>query len=122
VKPRILLFDDSPTARLAIALALQKRGCDVVPVRALDDLEAALSTRPDLLLLDVHLPEVFGDDLVPWLREERQVDRPILLCSARPAEELEQLAHACGADGWIRKNGRPDEVAELVARHLGGGA
>jgi DNA-binding response OmpR family regulator len=70
----------------------------------------------DLLLLDVHMPEVLGTDLVPWLREARRFDRPVLLYSNRAADELQALAEECGADGFIRKTGRPDEAAALVDR------
>ena len=121
-KPRILLLDDSATARAVLSAALSRRGYEVITARDLADLDAALDRMiPDLILLDVHLPEIVGTDLVPWLRDTRRVDRPILLCSTREAEELAQLAEECGADGWIRKNGRPDELAARVEHHLSGG-
>jgi DNA-binding response OmpR family regulator len=122
MKPRVLLVDDSPTARLVLRQALSRRGFEVVAVGAVAQLEEALSrAKPDLLLVDVHMPEMFGNDLVPWLREQKRVDKPILLCSTLPAEELERLAGECGADGWVRKNSRPDEVADRVERALTGG-
>ncbi len=121
MKTRIMIVDDSPTARLGIMQALRKRGYDVVCVGAIAELDSALErARPDLLLVDVHMPEMFGDDLVAWLRQQRRVDKPILLCSTRSQEELTRLVEECGADGWIRKNGRPDEIAALVERHLSG--
>jgi DNA-binding response OmpR family regulator len=121
-KPRILLLDDSATARAVLSAALTRRGYEVITARDLAELDAALDRMvPDLILVDVHLPEIVGTDVVPWLRETKRVDRPILLCSTRAAEELAQLAEECGADGWIRKNGRPDELAARVEHHLGGG-
>lgn len=118
----VLLVDDSPTARAALSQALHRRGYEVTAVSGTSDLEAALAARRhDLYLVDVHLQDMFGDDLVVWLREERKIGEPILLCSTRSVEELQRLAEACGADGWIRKNARPDEVAALVERHLAGG-
>jgi DNA-binding response OmpR family regulator len=122
MKQRILVVDDSATSRLALSQALRRRGFDVTAVGELDELDDFLGrARPDLLLLDVHMPDVYGSDLVPWLRESRRVDRPILLYSNRTAEELAPLAEECGADGYIRKTGRPDEVAALVERYLDGG-
>ncbi len=121
MKTRIMIVDDSATARLGITQALKKRGYEVFTVGAVAELDSALErARPDLLLVDVHMPEMFGDDLVAWLRRERRVDKPILLCSTRSQAELTRLVEECGADGWIRKNGRPDEIAALVERHLSG--
>ncbi len=121
-KTRILLLDDSATARAVLSTALTRRGYEVITARDLTDLDAALDRLiPDLLLLDVHLPEIVGTDLVPWLRETKRLDRPILLCSTRSGEELAQLTEECGADGWVRKNSRPDELAARVEHFLAGG-
>jgi DNA-binding response OmpR family regulator len=118
----VLILDDSATARLAIGAALRQRGFEVIPVAAVADLEAVLArSTPDLFLVDIHLTEMFGNDVVSWLREERHVDRPILLCSTRPDAELAQLAGECGADGYVMKQGGPEQVAARVARHLSGG-
>ncbi len=122
MKRRVLLIDDSATSRLALSQALRRLAFEVTAVGDLDELDAALEGRkPDLLLVDVHMPEVFGNDLVPWLRENRRIDRPILLYSNRTSEELHVLADECGADGFIRKTGRPEEVAAHVERFLTGG-
>lgn len=121
-KPRVLVVDDSPTARAVIGAALGRRGYEVIAAGDLDELDAAMDrTRPDAVLLDVHLPEIIGTDLVPWLREAKRYDRPILLCSTREERELDALAEECGADGWVRKNGRPDELAARLEHHLAGG-
>jgi DNA-binding response OmpR family regulator len=122
MKRRVLIIDDSSTSRLALSQALRRLGFDVQAVGELDQLDDALNrARADLLLLDVQMPDVYGTDLVPWLRENRHVDRPILLYSNRAADELRTLAEECGADGYIRKTGRPDEVAAHVERYLAGG-
>lgn len=121
-KPRVMILDDSATARTVIGAALQRRGYEVITARDLADFDAALDRiLPDVVLLDVHLPEIVGTDLVPWLRDTKRLARPILLCSTRPNEELAQLAEECGADGWVRKNSRPDELAARVEHFLAGG-
>ncbi len=118
IRPRILLVDDSATARLGISRALCRRGFDAFAVGSVEEVGTALDRRPDLILVDVHMPEMFGDDLVTWMRQTRDVKVPILLCSTRSEVELARLAEECGADGWIHKAGRPDEIAALVERHL----
>jgi len=122
MKQRVLLIDDSATSRAALVLALRRQGFDVVAVGDLDELDSALGrAKADVLIVDVHMPDLFGNDLVPWLRENRRVDRPILLYSNLAPAELRVLADECGADGWLHKTGRPDEVAAHVERFLTGG-
>jgi DNA-binding response OmpR family regulator len=121
-KPRVLLLDDSATARAVLSAALGRRGYEVITARDLSELDAALDRMlPDVVLLDVHLPEIVGTDLIPWLRDTKRLDRPILLCSTRTEEDLAQLAEESGADGWVRKNSRPDELAARVEHFLAGG-
>jgi DNA-binding response OmpR family regulator len=123
MKRRVLLIDDSATSRLALSQALRRVGYEVVTAGDLDELDGALlRAKADLLLVDVQMPDVYGTDLVPWLRENRRIDRPILLYSNRAGEELHALAEECGADGYVRKTGRPDEVAAQVERYLDGDA
>ncbi len=122
VKQRVLLIDDSTASRASLTEALRRQGFDVVAVGDLEELDLALGrAKADVLIVDVHMPDVFGNDLVPWLRENRLVDRPILLYSNQSPHELQALADECGADGWLHKTGRPDEVAAHVERFLTGG-
>lgn len=121
-KPRILYLDDSATARAVVAAALSRRGYEVITARDTEELDAALARiLPDMVLLDVHLPDIVGTDLVPWLRKSKGLDRPILLCSTRSESELAELVEECGADGWVRKNSRPEELAARVEQYFCGG-
>jgi DNA-binding response OmpR family regulator len=121
-KPRVLLLYDSATARAVLSAALGRRGYEVTTAGNLAELDAALDRMlPDVVLLDVHLPEIVGTDLVPWLRGTRRLDRPILLCSTRAEADLARMAEESGADGWVRKNSRPDELAARVEHFLAGG-
>lgn len=113
----ILFVDDSPSARAVVRSTLGRRGYEVILAKDTQELDAALDrTRPDLLLLDVHLPEILGSDLVPWLRTAKRLDRPIVLLSDDPPAALARLAAESGADGWISKASRPDELAAQVER------
>ncbi len=122
MKQRILVLDHNAAARRALTAALKRLGFDVLAAGDLDELDAALGRgKSDVLLLELQLPDVYGNDLVPWLRETRHVDRPILLYANRTSDELHRLSEECGADGFIRKTGRPDEAAAHVERFLTGG-
>jgi two-component system response regulator MtrA len=112
VKPRIAVIDDEPHIRELLSLALGHGG---YAVRCAADGAAGLALvrewSPDLIVLDVMLPQMSGIELLPAIR--RLTDAPIVMLSARGELEnkVEGLAH--GADDYLSK---PFEIAELLAR------
>jgi DNA-binding response OmpR family regulator len=108
---RILVVDDEPTVREVVALYLQRDGYEV---RELDrgDLvdEAVRSFRPDLIVLDVMLPNGSGLD---FLRRSGADRVPVILLTARVEEADRVLGLELGADDYVTK---PFSPRELVAR------
>jgi DNA-binding response OmpR family regulator len=108
---RILVVDDEPTVREVVALYLQRDGYEV---RELDrgDLvdEAVRSFRPDLIVLDVMLPNASGLD---FLRRSGADRVPVILLTARVEEADRVLGLELGADDYVTK---PFSPRELVAR------
>ena len=98
---RVLILDDSPIVLEAVEQALLSAGYQALPAADLAGLERCLLERPDLLRIDVNMPEAFGDDVGAMLREMRGMSVPILLFSG-----LEEAARAAegGFDGYIRKD------------------
>lgn len=110
---RILLVDDSALIRATAADALDTAGFDVTVRAAFDELLAHGTEGFDLILMDVHMPELYGDDVAFTLRGERGVKTPIYLFSSIDETELAGLAADAGIDGYIPKSVGLDE---LVAR------
>jgi len=110
---RILLVDDSALIRASAADALDTAGFDVTVRAAFDELLAHSIDGFDLILMDVHMPELYGDDVAFTLRGERGVTTPIYLFSSVDEAELAALAADAGIDGYIHKSVGLDE---LVAR------
>jgi DNA-binding response OmpR family regulator len=111
---RVLVFDDSPLVLAMTRDALERAGFAVDVVETLDAFEALRTlARPDLILVDVQMPEAFGDDVAATLRGFRHVDTPIVLVSNLDRAELARRAEEACADGWISK---ADGVHELVRR------
>ena len=109
---RIVVAEDDPKQSRLLKVYLEREGHSVLTVgdgRAA--LEAARTRRPDLLILDVMLPEVDGLDVCRIVRASSQV--PILLVTARTAEEDMLLGLDLGADDYITK---PYSPRELLAR------
>jgi DNA-binding response OmpR family regulator len=101
---RIMLMDDSELFLAVTASALQAAGYDVVCANDLTQL-AALRAQPssDLVLMDVQMPEAFGDDIALTLRHAYGVSAPIYLLSSLDEGELAERVQWAGIDGFISK-------------------
>lgn len=112
---RILLIEDEPVLGEAVATHLKRSGHAVDWVQRLDDGEAALrGVNYGLILLDLHLPDGRGLDLLRKLRQEED-KRPVIILTARDQirDRIEGLN--AGADDYLVK---PFDLDELVARIL----
>ena len=94
-------------------LALEPAGYEVYELEtALDAVKAILRRAPDLVLMDVAMPDLAGDEAVRVVRASHVGLRVcVLLFSEKSEEELKALAAACGADGYIQKTS--DDTAFL---------
>jgi len=110
---RLLLVDDEENLRSMLEAALRHSGFDVVPVatgRAA--LDAVKAERPELIVLDVMLPDIDGFEVCRRLRTEG--DRtPVLFLTARDATEDAVRGLTLGGDDYLVK---PFSLEELVAR------
>ena len=108
----ILVVDDEPTLRETLAEALDADGFTVVT--AADGREALVKfreLRPDLLVLDLMLPELSGIEVCRIIRQESGV--PILMLTAKSAELDKVVGLELGADDYVTK---PFSLRELTAR------
>ena len=110
--PRILVVDDERPIRRALEVTLAKEGYRVgVAAEAAEALTTAALDPPDLVILDLMLPDGDGAELCRELRDWLRA--PILLISAVDAEQDKIRALDAGADDYITK---PFGVGELLAR------
>jgi two-component system, OmpR family, response regulator RegX3 len=109
---KILLVEDELSISEPLARALEREGFDVaIADTAAAAVEGFRARRPDLVLLDVMLPDGDGRDV---LRQLRQVSRvPVVMLTARGEEMDRVLGLELGADDYVTK---PFSAAELVAR------
>jgi two-component system KDP operon response regulator KdpE len=115
--PLILLVDDEISLQRAVEPLLRSRGYDVQTARtareAMDDFAHA---KPDLMILDLGLPDVDGLDVCRWVRERSDI--PILVLSARGAERDKVRALDEGADDFVTKPFGPEELLARVRSAL----
>ena len=109
---RILVVDDDPHIREVIRVALRKAGMSVIEARdGKDALARFAGERPDLIVLDIGMPEFDGLDVCREIRKSSDV--PILFLSARDEEIDRVLGLEIGGDDYVTK---PFSPRELVAR------
>jgi two-component system sensor histidine kinase ChiS len=119
---KILVVDDSDLCRDLTRMMLEDHGYQVVTMESGLGLSRALGReKPDLVLLDVSMPALSGNQVVEVTRQHRLHRCPIVLFSDRPASELSILARDCGAAGFIAKTSNAAALAQLVGRFLAGG-
>ena len=102
---RILVADDDPTIRRLMAVFLRTLGYTAIVVADGEEaLRSALSEPPDLVISDVHMPELGGLELTRRIRDEPALAGiPILLFSASIGQADESLWRSAGADGFVVK-------------------
>lgn len=118
---KILLIEDIPDNVELVRKALSPRGYEIVHAPdAETGLKLALTHIPDLILLDLGLPDYDGQTLAGWLRAESVLDAtPIIAFTAWPQETAKQMVDSYGCNGYISKpiikiNDFADQVASFL--------
>jgi DNA-binding response OmpR family regulator len=110
---RILIIEDEPALLRGLADTFAAKGCEVLTAADGEaGLRLALSAEPDLVLLDIMLPRVNGYEICRAMREHA-LDTPVIMLTARGQEEDVVLGLNLGADDYVTK---PFRRQELVAR------
>ena len=116
---RVLVVDDSPVTVQLITEALAAAGIAADAASDLASLDRRLSsTRYDVMLVDVNMPEMYGDDVVEFLRAQRKLTGRLYLYSELSEAELDHKAAASGADGFITKSSGLEAAVRLVSDAL----
>jgi two-component system, OmpR family, response regulator len=112
VPKRVLVVEDDPSIRDTLAFNLKKEGYVVTVAQdGFEALAKAREVQPDLVLLDLMLPELSGLEVCRVLRQERDV--PIIMLTAKESELDKVVGLQLGADDYITK---PFSLRELFAR------
>ncbi|NVJ28431.1 response regulator, partial [Myxococcus sp. AM011] len=118
-KPRILIVDDSEMTARIIEADLVAKGFEVHFADTADKATKIIlkkQTRPDLVLLDVRMPNVNGEQFCRFIKSNSLFKGiKVLLCSGENVEELQRICREAGADGYIPKDA---VMGNLVAKEL----
>ena len=120
---RILVADDEPTARTVVVQCLKNAGYSTtIAADGVQAVEAAENEKPDLILLDLLLPRRDGYAVLLDLRSRPSTRHtPIVIVSGEDGRSQASVARTLGAQGYIGKPFRPDDLLGQVADALRGG-
>ncbi len=102
---KILLIEDIPDNAALVKKAIEAKGFEFVWAKnATDGIRAALEEVPDLILLDLGLPDVDGQTLSSWIRDEKTLwEIPIIVMTAWPERTAQVMVEAYQLNGYISK-------------------
>ncbi len=116
-KNTILVIEDEKPIRKVFGIALESANHKVVECdNGREGIRLTTSVRPDLILLDLGLPDIDGKEVITAVREWSQV--PIIVCSVRNHDEEVIKALSLGADDYITKPFNPDVLLARVLANL----
>jgi DNA-binding response OmpR family regulator len=111
-------MDDSAFILVAIRDALADVDVDVDTAEDLAEFERRCAERHDLILIDVQMPEVFGDDVATLLRQKRGVMTKIFFLSSLSDDDLQNRVAQAEVDGFISKRRGIETVVRRVQEIL----
>jgi two-component system, OmpR family, KDP operon response regulator KdpE len=116
-KSTILIIEDEPPIRKLFNISLEGAGYKVVECsNGGEGMRLAASIRPELILLDLGLPDIDGKEVIANVREWSQI--PILVCSVRDSDEEVIKALELGADDYVTKPFNPDVLLARIQANL----
>jgi DNA-binding response OmpR family regulator len=113
---KILVVDDELESLKLIGLMLQRRGYEIIAARSgRQALEKALSDNPDLVILDVMMPDMDGYEVCRRLRASpTTASVPVIMFTAKTMVDDKVTGFQAGADDYLTKPVHPEELASRI--------
>lgn len=117
---RVLVVEDSAVIRRLIEVCLRPAGLEVTMREdGATGLQAAMEGSPDVIVLDIGLPEMDGWKVLDLLRSDPRTTRvPVVVLTAHAEEESRRRADEGGADAFVTKPFQPNDFRQVVLNLL----
>lgn len=119
-RKRILFVEDEMDLLEMVSFRLEQKGYEIITAtNGKEGLDKARKEKPDLILLDLMLPEKSGYEVCRTLKSDTQTKViPIIILTARASIAEEQLCYECGTDDYITKPFVPDDLVTRIKKLL----
>ena len=119
-EPRILVVDDYSSVRTLLRVLLEAEGYRIMEASdGTEALEVAASIRPDLIILDLMMPELDGEHVIAQLHEDESLkDLPVLVLTAKQ-EALARVREVVGSENVFSKPFDPPELLTRIEALVG---
>jgi DNA-binding response OmpR family regulator len=119
MKKRILCIDDSNTALLLLEYALSEAGFEAILATSVEQAIICINTKkPDLILLDLSMPEVSGYEFLKMRIQLKLENVPVIVISAFDLQDSIAAVRNLGAIDFISKPIKIDPVVEMINKYL----
>ena len=118
---RVLIVDDDPDMVMVLGMLMKVNGITALKAfGGVEGLEKARTDKPDVILLDIMMPDMDGYEVMKELRSDKTTKGiPVVFLTARTDEEYKERAETLGADGYITKPYDRDSLMETIRRVAG---
>jgi len=115
-RPRVLVAEDEPMTRMLVKVLLEREHFEVIEAtNGREAVDMATSQRPDLLLIDLNMPEVDGFEAIVRLRRDLSLaGMPVIVVTSAEGPEIERRVLQLGADDYIIKPFDPDILLSRI--------
>lgn len=114
---RILVCEDEEILLTSLEFRLRKNGFSVITAKdGKEALQIVEDEKPDLLVADIMMPHLTGLQLVDYMRNDLDLDIPVIIISAMEEEEAVLEAFKCGANDFIAKPFKPTELVLRIKK------
>ncbi len=118
---KILVVDDSATMRMLIVMTIKKSLPGISVIEAVDGTDAVEKLKAngvDIILTDINMPNMDGNELIKWVRESHSNDIPIIVITTEGDEQGMEERKALGANAYITKPIKGPQLKEIVQQLL----
>lgn len=117
---KILVIEDNETNMYLISFVLRKNGYEVIEARTGEEgVELAIREKPDLVLMDIQLPDIDGLEATKRIREsEADGEIPIIALTSYAMTGDRERALSAGCTGYIEKPINPDTFMDEIEKYL----
>ena len=113
---RVLIVDDDPDMLSVLGLLMKVNGITATTaIGGIEGLKKARADKPDVILLDIMMPDMDGYEVIKELRSDEYTKGiPVIFVTARSEAEYRERAEALGADGYVTKPYQRNALMEVI--------